>query len=383
MKDFAHKMFVALAVVVIAAAVSCKENTCRVLDQVLDEEIVSVSGTEILRSGNALKLTSTSDKEMGFEIKHTFDLSEFKAVRFTVVNETDVPYFFSVCLTESKVPGNGRATLPGRILNFYHLKPYQTRTYEIAIPADLPHPDVDSAFTGMRNTPYARLTGLYSYNADVSTIKSIKMHFRRAIKGGTIVVKDIKGVYGQRVLADKALEMGSDEFFPFVDKYGQFKHAQWPGKSTRMRICSKLESRRNATLRLIRALLTDRSSAAGPTVRDSRPPDVFASRRSMANGGWWIRKDICSGLTEWCASLRLLPSLHWTEGIRILRDCHQQTAISHSSITLMTNSSNRIMLTEARRKPMISRLPTAIVNMAQIISQFMRSWLINVFAAGV
>ena len=230
MKDFLQKIVVALALVVMLVAVSCQERTCGILEQVVDEEIVPVSGTEIRRSGDALELTSASDQDMGFEVKHAFDMSGFKAVRFTVVNETDVPYYFSICLTERKVPGNGRATLPGRILNFYHLKPHQTRTYEIAISADLPYPEVDSAFTGMRNSPYARLTGLYSYNADVSSIKSIKMHFRRALKGGKILVKDIEGVYGQRTLADKALEMSPEEFFPFVDKYGQFKHAEWPGK---------------------------------------------------------------------------------------------------------------------------------------------------------
>ena len=122
MKDFLQKIVVALALVVMLVAVSCQERTCGILEQVVDEEIVPVSGTEIRRSGDALELTSASDQDMGFEVKHAFDMSGFKAVRFTVVNETDVPYYFSMCLTERKVPGNGRATLPGRILNFFHTR---------------------------------------------------------------------------------------------------------------------------------------------------------------------------------------------------------------------------------------------------------------------
>lgn len=31
-------------------------------------------------------------------------------------------------------------------------------------------------------------------------------------------------------LDDKYLSMPKDEFFPFIDKYGQFKHRNWNGK---------------------------------------------------------------------------------------------------------------------------------------------------------
>ena len=225
-----RRLLTALSVI-LPSVISCQERTQGILTMLREGEVVSIYDTEVIQDGNSLMLTSTGDLHMGFEIQHLFDMSEFKKLRFTIVNETEVPYYFSVVMTERQVPGNGRASVPGRIQNFYMLKPYQTRTYEMPIPADLPHPEVDTCFTGMRNTPYARLTGLYSYNADVSRIKNIRMHFRRALKGGRIIVKDIEGVYGQRVVADKALEKKHEEFFPFVDKYGQFKHADWEGKT--------------------------------------------------------------------------------------------------------------------------------------------------------
>ena len=225
-----RRLLIALSAI-LSALTSCQEKTPAILNMLQDGEVVSIYETEVIQDGNSLVLTSASDLHMGFELQHLFDMSEFKCLRFTLLNETPMPYYFSVVLKEREVAGNGRASVPGRIQNFYMLKPYQTRTYEMAIPADLPHPEVDSCFTGMRNTPYARLTGLYSYNADVSSIKNIRMHFRRAVKGGRIIVKDIEGVYGQRVVADKALEKNHEEFFPFIDKYGQFKHADWKGKT--------------------------------------------------------------------------------------------------------------------------------------------------------
>lgn len=208
---------------------SC-ERTIRVMDVITDDCVVAMNDTKVENSGDALTLVSTGTSTMGVSIKHPFDFSGCNRFRITVRNDDDLSYFMYLFLVEENHPGHSRATVKGRIQDMYTIKAGQTRTFEMPIPAAIPHPDVDEKFRQMRNTPYARLTGLYSYNADVSDIKEIRIRFNRCNEGSRIVISDIEAVYGERDCADRMLEASAEEFFPFIDRYGQFKHAEWPGK---------------------------------------------------------------------------------------------------------------------------------------------------------
>jgi hypothetical protein len=220
---------IALSILAIMTASSC-ERTIRILDVVPENCITAMNETKVVKEGDELVLVSTGANTMGVSIKQKFDFGECNRFRVTVRNEDSLSYFVYIFLYEEERPGHSRAAVKGRISKMYTVKAGQTSTLEMPIPAELPHPDVDEKFKLMRNTPYSRLTGLYSYNADVSNIKEIRIRFNRCNVGSKVTLSDIEAVYGEREIQDKMLEASSDEFFPFIDKYGQFKHAQWTGK---------------------------------------------------------------------------------------------------------------------------------------------------------
>lgn len=218
------------AIIVAAMAVCACERTIKVMDVVSEDSVSALRNTEIKVEADEIVMTSTGANDMGVLISHHFDFSECNAFRFTMTNDSPLSYYFTVMLVERKLPGNTRATLKGRVLDQYTLGAGQTRTFEMQIPAALSQPDVDEMFSGMRNTPYSRLTGLYSYNADVSDIQEIKFIFKRCNEGSRVVLRDMEAVYGKRKCAHEMLAAKADDFFPFIDRYGQFKHAEWPGK---------------------------------------------------------------------------------------------------------------------------------------------------------
>lgn len=224
-----YSRIIALSFLAIMTFCSCG-RTIRVLDVVPDECIAAMNDTQVEKFGNELVLVSTGASTMGVSIKHKFDFSECNRFRVTVSNTDSLSYFMYLFLYEDELPGHSRATVKERLLKMFTVKAGQTCTFEMPIPAELPHPDVDEKFKMMRNFPYSRLTGLYSYNADVGDIKEIRIRFNRCNVGSKVTLSDIEAVYGEREIQDKMLEASSDEFFPFIDKYGQFKHSKWPGK---------------------------------------------------------------------------------------------------------------------------------------------------------
>lgn len=93
--------------------------------------------------------------------------------------------------------------------------------------------------------------------------------------------------------------MSEKEFFPFVDKYGQFKFREWPGKA---RFDGDLKA----------AAEKERKELAGnpgPVNRDRfggwtaggkrEATGHFRTEKSAANGGSWIPTETCSGRTAW------------------------------------------------------------------------------------
>ena len=97
------------------------------------------------------------------------------------------------------------------------------------LPAPAPHPEVLEDFRLMRNDPYGRLTGFHSTEIDYSDIWKVTFFNVRSFKDAEWIVSDISLIEGEKFLPE-AMKLPPEEFFPFIDKYGQFKYAEWPGK---------------------------------------------------------------------------------------------------------------------------------------------------------
>ena len=90
-------------------------------------------------------------------------------------------------------------------------------------------PEVYEDFRVMRNTPYGRLTGLHSTEIDYKNVEKVTFFASRPSPEKEWSISDVELLEGEKKLPD-AMKMTPEEFFPFIDKYGQFKYAEWPGK---------------------------------------------------------------------------------------------------------------------------------------------------------
>ncbi len=85
--------------------------------------------------------------------------------------------------------------------------------------------------------PYAKLKGMNGLpnghmwlweRVDVSNIKEVKLQLLNNAEKGTFVIDNMKS--GGDVWQD-TMRFTNNEFYPFVDKFGQYKHKNWKGKT--------------------------------------------------------------------------------------------------------------------------------------------------------
>ena len=202
--------FVMSALLTLSSA--CGVQSTDVTGEMTDGSLKPLRKATVERVDKGIRITSAGDTFMGAAINHSFDFSSHKALRFTLINESDMPCYFAVKLTSDMQKGRWKEAKDGCIQEFLELGANQTKTYEVPFPAPLSHPEVNEKFNLMRNTPYSHLTGLCSYNVDLSRINEISFTFSRCPKGMSVLIKDIEAVSGKPRVADKMLSVPSEEF---------------------------------------------------------------------------------------------------------------------------------------------------------------------------
>ena len=166
----------------------------------------------------------------GFAIYPSFtDWTPYNVLRWTVENKGPRPLSLWVRVLEPGIGNPGSATHNGVLLAKYMIDPGCTRTITMGLPAPMPHPEVYEDFRVMRNTPYGRLTGLHSTVIDYKNVEKVTFFASRPDPESEWSISDVELLEGEKNLPE-AMSWDKDRFFPFIDRYGQFKYAEWPGK---------------------------------------------------------------------------------------------------------------------------------------------------------
>lgn len=97
------------------------------------------------------------------------------------------------------------------------------------IPPVPQHPEIANKLTGMRATPF--YVDEVISTLEPSKITRILISFDKTLKGAKLGVKRIMTVKGQPVPVPSWFATQEKDFFPFIDKYGQFIHKTWAGKT--------------------------------------------------------------------------------------------------------------------------------------------------------
>ena len=204
------------------------------------ESVIGAPGVEILPhyaaevsvGENAVDVTAIKEYgEGGVSFKGQWDLTAYNRLRFTVTNLEPLEHL-SLVVSEcnekqEKIPWRSTA-FSGISNDRFHIKPGETRTITVWFPPAVAHPEIDSLFTTMQSTPYS--CGHFCYNADWSDIREIRFNQRWNKAGNHFRIADVQLLKGERKKGPDYLNWDAEQFFPFIDKFGQFKHKDWPGK---------------------------------------------------------------------------------------------------------------------------------------------------------
>ena len=187
---------------------------------------------EVSLEGNTVEITGLREYGVcGVSLKGQWDLSEYKAIRLTVDNHEPLEHLSLVMwlCNESEVKLPWRSNVySGITQDRRHVLPREKVTFTIPFPPAVEHPEIDSLFTTMHNTPYSLKH--FTYNADFSDIREIRIATRWNKKDVRWSVSDVEFIKGKREKAPEYMALSAEEFFPFIDKFGQFKYRDWPGK---------------------------------------------------------------------------------------------------------------------------------------------------------
>ena len=171
--------------------------------------------------------TPGNQKYPGITMKGQWDLSQYNTLLIELENyETkgELPVTIRLLNPEASI-GNRKGVYIDRI----KIPASSSKQVEIKLAPKLPYPEVAEKFSGMRNTPYYVLPGIVS-NIDLSNVIEVALYINKPTFAWEWGVKKIEAIVGENVELADWVKMPQEEFYPFIDKYGQFKYKEWPGK---------------------------------------------------------------------------------------------------------------------------------------------------------
>lgn len=172
-------------------------------------------------------IQDTSDVEDPpvFQLMGTWDLSEYSHIKVVLVNGNSRDLISATFTMGSGAPSGKK----GELLSKNVLRGVEPIEWSIPILPAPENPEVLDRLTGMRATPF-QIDGATS-TLDRKKVTSVSLSFDKLVKGAKIGIKEISLVKGISAGVPKWFTMSSDDFFPFIDEYGQFIHKDWPGKT--------------------------------------------------------------------------------------------------------------------------------------------------------
>ncbi len=168
----------------------------------------------------------------GFSLAGEWDLTDYNKISFVVEN-LDEESILNMTIHIQDVARPLEATKDrGTMRRRFALDPGETREFVFDLPAPLPYPQIQRKIKGMHHSPYIYGYGMRVCDVDWSCVTRVKFFSTHGKKTQSFIVSNVCFHKGEKTLPADApwLSMTEEEFFPFIDKYGQFKHKDWKGK---------------------------------------------------------------------------------------------------------------------------------------------------------
>jgi len=185
------------------------------------------------KSSFALKngvLEITTEGNTGYPgvlIKGRWDLSKCNRLTLEMVN-LDNKGKLPITLRLDN-PGANPGKSQGVFVDRINIQGRTPQSYSVDLPPRLPHARaINSKLFGMRKGPFDT-TGIVA-DLDSSDVVAVALYIKTPQLNWLWGVKRIVAHTGKVQDVPAWMNLTPEEFFPFIDVYGQFKYKEWPGK---------------------------------------------------------------------------------------------------------------------------------------------------------
>lgn len=192
------------------------------------DSISSLYGGVFSIEDGAMKVQSViTPKYSGVRIKGKWDLSGCNKLHLNVTNCNTKEYLPITIHLEG--PGASLSQQESIFLERVYIPAGETKTIEISLPSVLPLNEVKELCKGMRRDPFYQWGTISTL--DIKDVVAVCVYVHRPREVWNWALNSIKAEKGEQDKPYKWMTMTKGQMFPFIDKYGQFKHNDWIGKT--------------------------------------------------------------------------------------------------------------------------------------------------------
>jgi hypothetical protein len=186
------------------------------------------SGKFVLRDGLLEIETKGGTGYPGVRIQGTWDLSKCNRLTLELSNRDrkgELPLTVRLDNPDAN-PGKSEGVFVDRV----KIRGSRPTSYTVALPPPLPYArEVNRKLSGMKRSPLATIG--VAADLDASRVVGVAVYIKEPKLDWQWGIKRIVAHTGPGADAPAWMRLPPEQFFPFIDEYGQFKHKEWPGKT--------------------------------------------------------------------------------------------------------------------------------------------------------
>jgi hypothetical protein len=212
----------------------------------LKASVTSHSGGKFAWNGSVLEIETKGETGYpGILVKGTWDLSQCNQLTLELAcreNRGDLPLTIRLDNPDAD-PGKSTGVFVDRV----KVSGKGFKILTVNLPPTLPQArEVSRKLFGMKRSPFASM-GVVA-DLDVAKVVGVAVYLKEPKLDWRWSIKRIVAHTGPVAEVPPWMQMSAEQFFPFIDVYGQFKHKEWPGKTHSDTDLQKARERERADL---------------------------------------------------------------------------------------------------------------------------------------
>ncbi len=202
------------------------KNNKIIFDAHSSKEFIIIGHQEL--NDGVIWITDTSDVHNSpvFQLNGQWDMSEKNHIKLVLINGSD----YENLNVTFRIEGEGQFAGGGNLYSKKSLSGGETVEWMIPLHSGPQYPEILNEMSGMREIPF-NIDGVTSTLNLKENISRIFISFDKSLKGTKLGIKQISIGTGSKVITPGWFKLSKKDFFPFIDKYGQFIHKNWEGKT--------------------------------------------------------------------------------------------------------------------------------------------------------